>query len=124
MGFNFANAIRDYCLDSEEKEIRSNKSTYCKVGKAAIVSLAITVVVTSIFRMLAITTVAGMALEVLSLGICLVVSHDIFRLFDNTQKIYDSAVTEFRARSTRNSLVNHLSNGMLIGRPFVELIKK
>lgn len=116
---DIANGLRDGFLTREELHQRREATEFCTTAKVACVAAAIVVATSAVFSILS-GTFAGVVLGMVFGAVGLVAAHDAYRLFDNIQQMYDSAITEFFSRMTKDTLKTQLSREMIIGRPLVD----
>lgn len=116
---DLANGLRDGLLTSDELNKRQEATEFCTMAKVACIAAAIFVATSAVFSILS-GTFAGVVLGMVLGSSGLIIAHDTYQLFDNIQKIYDSAITELKARLTPESMKTHLSHGMIIGRPIID----
>lgn len=116
---DLANGLRDGLLTNDELKNRQEARNFCSTAKAACIAAAVIVATAAVFSILSGTFMGVVFGMVLGAG-AMIASHDAYQLFDNIQKIYDSAVTEISVSRTKETMKTHLSKGMILGRPIVD----
>lgn len=115
MAATVANGFRNYILGPKGREERTKLKQFIAMSKlATIVTAVVTVLLFAAFHNL---------FTLCLLGLVGYGCYESIRVINNAQEVFDNAVVEFKVRTSKENIYQHMTKGAPVYRCLIEIIQ-